>query len=344
MKTTILYLGLLTFLFISCTDSSSSDPDGSDGTALYAYITDGTDFKVIDIATPNAPAFLGSTPMPTGYFVSVSPDIAYVAQYDATAPYVNFVNISTPNNPNSSASIAKNNTLAFSLLSDMYTLQDISYLTDTYRGIHVVDIAGTNFTSQLNMGGDAMSVTKINNTLFVIDQTNGLHSYDVTSPGTPVATTVSNTTDVDTASYPDAPFGQHHSWVENDGTYIYVANSIDKKLKKFDATTLVLIDEYNYEGYATALAIKNGFAFITCKNSANAPLQNGFDGIRMIELSTMTMADFKVLSRTSGVALQGDYAYVTDADGLHVYNISSGDLTNTATLATGFGNFIALGE
>jgi len=337
-------LPLLVIILASCSNNSSSNSSGSTTTPAYAYITDGNDLKVIDVASPTAPTFVSSVGINTSYFVSVSPNMAYVAQYDALEPYLSLVDISNPTSPNVSLTVPKDNNLAFSLLSDMYQVNGVAYLTDLYRGVHVVDVANSNFISQANLGEDAMSLTAIQNELFVIDQRWGIHSEDISAAGTPVLTGIYNLNDVDTASYGDAPFGQYHSWVETDGTYLYVANTIDKKIKRFDAATLNLIDEVSIEGYPTAFAIHNSAIYVTTKASVNAPLQTSFDGVRMYDLATLTLSDIKPLNRTSGVALNGDYAYVTDADGLHIYEISSGSFVLQSSLATGFGNFIALGQ
>jgi len=339
-----LTLTVVLTLFFSCSDNSSSDPSGSTITPQYAYITDGNELKIIDVATPTSPLFVSGVTVNTSYFVSVSPNIAYVAQYDATAPYLSLIDISNASNPTVSLTVPKDNSLAFSLLSDMYTVNNVGYLTDVYRGLHVIDVANNNFSSQVNLGGDAMSLTKVQNELFVIDQANGLHSYDVTTPGSPVPTGTLNNTDIDTASYSDSPFGQYHSWVETDGASLFVANTIDKKIKQFDATTLTLVNEVSLEGYPTAFAIHNGHAFITMKASSYAPLQNSFDGVRMYDLATLTLVDMKPLSKTSGIALHNNHAYVTDGDGLHIYDVSGNNFALQSTLAAGFGNFIALGQ
>lgn len=338
MKTALIISIML--LAVQCADNSSSDSGGSTLTPQYAYITDGDDLKIIDVANPVAPTFVSNIAMNTSYFVSVSPNQANVAHYDAIEPYLSIVNIQNANSLSSFA-LPKGSVNSFSLISDIYSIQGTAYFTDFYRGLNVVD--PTNNSLFTNMGSDAMSVTGIGNYLYLIDQANGLSKYDISTPSTPTYTNINNNTDVDTSSYPDINFGQFHSWIENDGTYIYVANIIDKKLKKFDATNLTLISEVSFEGYATAFAISNGYAYITTK-AGNAPLQTSFDGISMFDLSTMTFTNFKSLNRTSGVAINGNYCYVTDADGLHIYNISSGVLVLESTLATGYGNFIALGE
>lgn len=344
MKTlkTILVL-LISFAFVQCDDNSSSDPGGSTLTPQYTYITDGDDLKIIDVANPATPIFVNNIAMNTSYFVSVSPDVAYVAQYDAIEPYINVINISNVNSL-SSTSVAKNSATNFSILSDLYTILGTAYITDFYRGLNAIDtntFSGPITTT--NTGSDAMSVTKLGSYLYLIDQANGLSQYDILNTATPTYTGINNNTDIDISSYSNSTYGQFHSWVENDGTYIYVANIIDKKLKKFDASTLNLISEVAFEGYATAFAISNGFAYITSK-AGDAPLQSSFDGISMFNLSTMTFTNFKSLNETSGVAVNGNYAYVTDANGLHIYDVSTGTLTLVSDFAQGFGNYIALGE
>lgn len=338
----IVLILLVSILFTQCDDNSSSDSGGSTVTPQYAYITDGSDLKIIDVATPSAPTLVNSITLNTSYFVSVSPDIAYVAQYDAIAPYLSLVSIGNPSSL-SSTDVPKSSANNFSILSDMYTIQGIGYLTDLYRGLNTVNLLNSPFISTSNMGADAMSVTRLNDHIYIIDQMNGLSKYSIATPNAPTFTNVRNNTDIDTSSYGTNSFGSVHSWVENDGYFIYVANIYDKKLKKFDPVNLTLISEVSFEGYATAFAIKNGYAFITSQ-AGPAPLQTSFDGVSMFDLSTMTLIDFKSLNRTSGVALHDDYCYVTDADGLHIYDVSSSNLTLVNSFANGFGNYIALGQ
>ena len=190
---TPLLLLILAIVFIgsSCSDNSSSNPNGSTLTPQYAYITDGSDLKIINVANPTTPTLINTYAAPTSYFVSVSPNIANVAQYDAIAPYINMVNIQNPNSL-SSIPLAKNSTNSFSLLSDMYSIQGTAYITDLYRGLNVVDPSNNSLFT--NMGSDAMSVTGIGAMLYIIDQANGLSKYDISTPSTPTYTGIRNNT------------------------------------------------------------------------------------------------------------------------------------------------------
>lgn len=57
---------------------------------------------------------------------------------------------------------------------------------------------------------------------------------------------------------------------------------------------------------------------------------------------TMTITNFKTLHKTSGVALNGNYCYVADADTLCIYDINSGTLNLLSDFAQGAGYIISL--
>lgn len=56
----------------------------------------------------------------------------------------------------------------------------------------------------------------------------------------------------------------------------------------------------------------------------------------------MTITNFKTLHKTSGVALNGNYCYVADADTLCIYDINSGTLNLLSDFAQGAGYIISL--
>ncbi len=338
------FLVFLVVLITGCSDNSSSNSSGSTTNASYAYVTDGANLKVIDITDPTAPTFESSITTFTSYFVSVSPGVAYVATADAINPYISLIDISNPSIPALALAMPKDNTIGITFLSDLYTDNGIGYLTDLNGGLHTVDLINASFNLQVNTGADAMSVTKTQNNLFTLEQAGGLTLYDLTNPSNPIATGVSNNLDVDISSYGDGSFLNYHSWLETDGTSLYVANIIDKKLKKFDTGTLTLQSEILIDGHATTFSIDDNIAYITMKPGTNAPLQNSYDGIKMYDLTTFTLLDSIALSGTRGCAVNGDYVYVTDANALHIYNISSGSFVLESSLAAGAGNYVALGE
>ena len=305
--------------------------------ADYAYITDGTNLKIIDVSNPLAPSIAHSIPANTAYYVNVLSGVAYVGYFDATAPFASFVNVANPPTAYIFEDIAKGSN--YRRLSDVSKVDNLVYITDEYRGIHKLDIANSNYT-RVDIH-DAMSITLKGNDFYIIDFAAGIHKYDVTDPYNPIITNVFNLVETDIASYPHST-ASFHSWTRTDGNDIYVANIIDKKLKRFNASDLFATSEVIIDGYATAFEISGNFAFITMKPSTDAPLQSSYDGIKMVDLSTMTVVDSKPLSSTSGVAVSANYVYVTDANGLHIYDFSSSTLSLVNTYAPGNGNYISL--
>ncbi|WP_198553814.1 hypothetical protein [Tenacibaculum sp. Bg11-29] len=307
--------------------------------AEYVYITDGTNLKVINASNPLAPSLTHTIPAPTSYYVNTFNSVAYVGYFDAIEPFVSFVNISNPPTSNIFGSIAKGGN--YGRLTDVVQVDNLTYISDEHKGFHKLHIANTDY-ARVDIH-DVMSMVKKGNSLAIIDFSVGLRKIDVTNANTPVITNTFNLTDVDIASYPHTS-GSYHSWTRTDGTDFYIANINDKKFKKFKETNFGynLINEVNINGYVTALTIEGNYAYITTKASSLAPLQTSFDGVTMVNLATMTVIDSKPLNAASGVVIKANYAYVTDANGLHIYDISSSNLNLVQTYSNGFGNYISL--
>lgn len=308
--------------------------------ANYVYITDGSSLKVVNVSNVLSPSLETTIAAPTSYYVNTANSVAYVGHFDAIEPFVSFVNIANPPTASIYGSVAKGAT--YGRLTDVVKVEDYTYLSDEYRGFHKFHMSSADYN--IVDGHDTMSMVKNGDDLVIIDMASALHKIDVTDASAPIITnTYSTYTDVDTSSYPFSN-GSFHSWTRTDGTNYYVANIIDKKLKKFQETGFGynLVGEAVIDGHATALAINGSFAFITMKPSPDAPLQTSFDGIKMVNLNTMTVVDSKPLAQASGVVVNLNYAYVTDANGLHIYDISSGSLNHLSTFTGGFGNYIAI--
>lgn len=334
----ITILSMLVYL-IGCGNSSGNN-NGSVNNSNYAYVTDFSELKVIDIRDAQNPILTSSLPLPTSYHVSIVDKFAYVFNYDAIKPYVSIIDVSNPLTPTVSVNFPKGNN--FRIATDIYTENGIAYVTDTYKGVHAVDISNGTFTPQSQTEVNAMSVTKMGNNLYLLYQgtNNGLQIFNISSPYTLTATTIMNTTDIDTTSY-GMP---HHSIVKHNNTDIFVANISDKKLKKLDSSDLTLISSVNINGFATDLAIHNNFAFVTMHNS-NAPLNTGDDAIKVINLTNMTITDTKTLNEASSVSVYDNKVFVTDSTALHIYQVdNNGNLNLLSTLSSGFGNAIRLGE
>jgi hypothetical protein len=305
------------------------------------YITDGTDFKIINVSDPLLPFTETSTPASTGYFVEVIDHNAYVAYFDAIQPYMDIFNVASSNSISPIQSIPKGG--AYGRLSDIEKIGDYIYISDEFIGAHHLN---TNNGSLYSFEAhDIMSLSVMNNRLTCLGIWGGLYDFDVSTPAVPSLTNyrIDVISEIDYASYPHTS-GSFHSWIRNNGTNHFVANISDKKLKKVsvNSTDLSVVNQLNISGHATAFTLTGNYGFITTRASSSAPLMTSFDGVTMVNLNTMTILDTKVLSNASGVAVKNNTAYVTDDNGLHIYDFSSGSLNLINTYQPGFGNYISI--
>jgi len=338
------------FLFltqvIACTDNNSSaSPNSSEDNAIYAYIAAENQFKVIDIQDPSTPTLLSTTATDSSFLVETFPFGAIVASFSQFGnTYLDTVSTFDPENP-----VAQNfpSGVPFLRVTDMYYDQDHIFIGDEYRGLHVFDV--NNFGLEVSiLEYDTMSFTKLNDDMYIIHQDggvnfSGLQKYDFTNINSPLLI-ASNGTDIDATSYPTEE-RTHHSWIEHDNNFLYVANLADKKLKKIDPANLSVLAEVDIQGHVTSFAIESGYAYITVQPHASEPtLLTGDDGIKVINLATMTLIDSIDLTEASGVAILNDYAYVVDTNALHIYSVASGILTLVISYPDGAGMDIALGK
>jgi hypothetical protein len=340
----IISTAIALLITLSGCGSSSSSTSNAQNNSEYAYITDGTSMKIVDISNPNTPVLKGNVSTASSFKVAVSSGYAYVSEFVGTDPFVNIIDIDDPANPSLIVAIDKGGSFNFGRVSDMYIENNVGYITDEYKGIHIVDLANGVFDVQALAGADAMSVTKKGNDLYLIHQgvAQGIQKFNVSTPYVLTAGVV-NTLDVSASSSPGAnPIQSRHSIVEHDGTNIIVANRDDKKLKKFDSS-LNLLSSVAIAGSANALAVSGNFAYVTMR-VGTAPHQADDDAVKMINLTTMTIVDTVTLNQASGVAVFEDKLYVTDSTGLHIYDVSAGSMSLVVDFSQGAGNAIALGQ
>ncbi len=250
-------------------------------------------------------------------------------------------NVFDPNNLNTIQSISKDN--QFGRVSDIEKIGDYIYVSDEYKGIHHINTNNGSVFSFENH--DVMSLSFLNNKITCLGIWAGLYGYDVNDPSAPnnLNYTLDVYTDIDIASYPHTT-GSFHSWIRNNGTSHFVANISDSKLKRVEENTngYSVVTELDLLGYATAFTIEGNYEFITTSASTAAPLQTSFDRITMVDLTTMTVVDSHTLNNASGVAVKAGIAYVTAANGLHIYDTSFGNLNLINTFPQGFGSYISI--
>ena len=304
----------------------------------YVYITDGANLKVVDVSNPYAPSMTTTIALPSCHYVKViNNSVALVGQTDSSEPYVNTINISNPATSYVMDTTPKGgfNTI----LTDVTKLDNKVVLTDQHAKNKLFETA----SNQMDEIGDAhggFCITNMNNDYLLLLDGLGVSTYNISSsfqltfPFLPSNVSATWTSLV----------GNRFDRIENDGQYAYVANVEGQKIVKLEVTTSAInqLSSLDIGGHPSALEIYNNHAYVTMSPTLTAPYNAGFDGVKMINLTTMQEIDSNVLSNASGVVVHGSYAYVTDGNGLHIYDISSATLNLIATFNPGFGNYISL--
>jgi len=308
------------------------------GVQDFVYITDGSSLKVVDVSDPYAPSMATTVPLPSSHYVKViNNSVALVGQIDSAEPYVNTINISNPGTSYVMATTAKSS--SNTILTDVTTLDNKAVLTDLHFRNKTLEINTNQMVDIGDLHGGFCIANVSDDYLILLDglgvSTYNIDAnYDLTYPFLPSNATFQWTSLV----------GNRFDRVETDGTYSYIANVEGQKLLKVDVTNSAInqLSSLDIAGHPSALAIYNNYAFVTMSPTGTVPYNAGFDGVKMINLTSMQVVDSSVLSNTSGVVVYGSYAYVTDGNGLHIYDISSGSLNLIATYNPGFGNYISI--
>ena len=304
----------------------------------FVYITDGTNLKVVDVTNPLSPSLTTNVSLPSSHYVKVvNKSVALVGQTDSSEPYVNTINIS---NPATSYVMATTSKGGFNtVLTDVIKLDNKVVLTDQHAKNKLFETA----SNQMDEIGDAhggFCVTNMNNDYLVLLDGLGVSTYNISSnfqltfPFLPSNVSATWTSLV----------GNRFDRIENDGQYAYVANVEGQKIVKLEVTASAInqLSSLDIGGHPSALEIYNNYAYVTMSPTLTAPYNAGFDGIKMIDLTTMQVIDSSVLTNASGVVVKGIYAYVTDGNGLHIYDISAGNLNLISTYNQGYGNYISI--
>ncbi|TYB79718.1 hypothetical protein [Bizionia myxarmorum] len=304
----------------------------------FVYITDGTNLKVVDVTNPLSPSLATNVSLPSSHYVKViNKSVAIVGQTDATEPYLNTINITNPESSYVAATTSKST--SNTILTDAIKLDNKVVLTDQHSR-NKLFVTASNEMEEIGDAHGGFCVTNMNNDYLVLLDGLGASAYKIgynfnlTFPFLPSNVYVLWTTLV----------GNRFDRIENDGQYAYLANVEGQKLVKLEvnASAINQLSVLNIGGHPSALEIYNNYAFITMSPTLTAPYNAGFDGIKMIDLSTMQVIDSVVLTNASGIVVKGIYAYVTDGNGLHIYDISAGNLDLISTFNQGYGNYISL--
>ncbi|HBZ00660.1 MAG TPA: hypothetical protein DEO84_04975 [candidate division Zixibacteria bacterium] len=280
-----------------------------DGTIAYLSC-DFSGIKLINIADPTTPSFLGSCPTPSfARNLVVRGGYAYVADGDSG---LQVVNISNPAAPTIVGNYETPGTALSVALSG-----DYAYLADGYSGMLVINIsnpANPTLTGTYNGFSYLMGVAIVGNYAFVtanfVEPDYGqLQAIDISDPANPSF--------VNGANYGGGAYG-----VTISGNYAYMA-AFSYGLGVFNISNPAvptLVGSLDTPGSTKRIYANAGIGL----------LADGYSGIELLDIATnpanpVPLDSVDTFGNSSEVVLSGEYVYVANEYTLEIYRmISSG--------------------
>ncbi|NOX17721.1 MAG: T9SS type A sorting domain-containing protein [Chlorobi bacterium] len=311
----------------------------------YMYLAhDYRGIMIYDISTPSNPALIGMFDEQTlGYAVWVSGDYAYLGDSHG----LRIIDVSDKTNP-----IEKSSVQTRRSSQDIFFNNGIVYLANQMNGLNVIDVTNPEnptLLSNYDTEGYSEGVWKSGDYVFVADGYQGLKIITAAESGAPVLSGVFSTAGI-----------QMDVIKKND--YIFTADYSNglQILKMNGKTEIVRIAEFNPIGnlingnYASCLDVDNNYAYLGTKfglyiidvSDPYNPVQSGFyetsligdiiisgnyaylahpnDGFDILDISDPANPEQTgdIPGSANALALQGDYAYVVDYNGLNVIDVS----------------------
>ncbi len=267
-----------------------------------AYVAKGGDgLRVIDVSTPSAPVLLGvvDTPAVDAKAVAVSGDYAYLA---AGAAGLRVIDVSTP-----SASVEVGS-FDSGWVNDISVSGDYAYVAAGDSGLQVIDVATPSapaLAGYLYTGGITRNVAVSGNYAYVTEThadpflRDSLRVIDVSDPSSPVEVGVYEM------------LGEVYG-VAVSGDYAYLAAG-DAGLRVIDVSTpsepaeigFVVVDT----GWVHDVAVSGDYAYVAA----------GEAGLRVVDVVTpsspIEVGFFDMPGAAGGIAISGNFAYVTESYG-----------------------------
>jgi hypothetical protein len=265
----------------------------------YAYVAnDHYGLQIIDITDPTNPTFKGSYDAPNqAYDVAVSGNYVYLASFD-----LQIIDISDPSNPIFISSYGT----PYIKVAGVAISGDYAYIVGgTSTGLQIIDItdpANPTFKGTCDEPYLSKKVLIFENYAYIAEPS-GLLIIDVTDPSNPTFK----------GSYDT-------SWaleVALSGNYAYVADA-EGGLKIIDVSNPsnpTLEASYDMVNEARGIAVSGNYAYVA--TSHRYPYSSDkYSDLQIIDINDPSNPKFKasynISGATSGIAVSGNYAYVTE--------------------------------
>ncbi|TKJ41068.1 hypothetical protein CEE37_05220 [candidate division LCP-89 bacterium B3_LCP] len=270
--------------------------------------------RVIDISNPSNPDAVGYCQTPNNALgVFISGEHAYVA---TQCWGLRIINIADPEEPVEISYCHDNG-----YIYDIAVSGDIACVTDEPAGLRIVDVADP--TSPVEMGiydtpGDSREVAVQDHYAYIAEGNAGMRVVNFFDPANPI--------EVGSCG----AIGDVES-VDVSGDYAYTLSQGLYVIDVSDPTNPIRTGYY--EGnwyYETDIAVSGDFAYLSVCDG----------GLQIIDISQPSNPSYIGSCNAGwlrGVAVDGDYAYVTDQDGLIVIDVSD----PSAPFQTGFCDLVS---
>jgi len=303
-----------------------SDINSSSGVVLssdysYAYVADKTSMLVLHISGPDQPELTGKWDSSeyAGKLV-VDDNYAYVADGNDGLQIIDITNPASP------GEVGACNTY-YARGIDLLTIDSSTYacIADSDEGLKIIDI--TTPSSVTNSSSTGSSTTSGDNFLGIIVSETRKRAYVANSINGLSIIDVSNPADPDIIGLCDTPGDAHGVTINGDYAFVSDFNSglqiID--ISEPDVTVIRSVDTGTVVN--CGITISGNYAFVTDGNPLNPDYTAG--ALKVFSLAdpenpVLVSSDSANVENCTGIAVSGNYAYVTDYNpGLHVFDISN---------------------
>ena len=290
----------------------------------YAYLAQGQDMLVIDIADPSSPSSVGSVTTPALINnIAVAGNYAYIADGENGLVIVDITNKATP---------SLRGTYATDSAYGVAVAENYAYVADGYNGLLIVDISNPDAPSlkgTRNTDGYSASVTLSGNHAYVADGADGLVVIDTTNPSNP---TIAGTCDT-SGNAVDVAISGNYTYVADDANGLVVIDTINP-------ANPTITGNVNTGDTALGVAVSGNYAYVANNNG-------GLVVVNIANKDSPTIA--AVYTGTAGyaydVAIEGNYAYTAfTRSGLAVVDITNPKSPTTEGIydVAGFASGVAI--
>jgi len=267
----------------------------------YAYYSDGSYLKILDVTNPNAPLIKGELLLPRP-MVNMKSDGNYVYVTDSWDGFI-IIDVSNPDNPNVMSTIKLGNVIDVAI-----NIDGTAIVVSGSGGIYSVDISDPANPVQLyhaTESGWANSVTINDNYAYIAFQNpNKIVQYEISYPDS-----IYSNKNLDLTNIP--------SHLKIDGQYLYVTTNLGLRIIDVLDPSGLLPKGFFTASQSFKLDYNGNYVFITTPSSIK--IINVSDKMNPVQTGSFVVDPSNAVS----VAVMGDHVYSAITTGVRIDDISN---------------------